>query len=211
MCFWPRGPGYTAVTGDVTCAFFHAEEEEEVYVDPPTEWKGANGHEWAWKLEKQLYGRRPAPRKFSDKVASVMCQELKMLRCQEVPHLYFHPIKKVAVEVHVDDFYAVGPGNAPWEVMTELKKFLTLSLEGPFSAGESFVHLKRKRVITEDGVWIAPSDSQLLCVCETGPYPVLLCLAVLWLPPFSSFYLLEPGNCHASFPQRTCQLVSSGR
>ena len=33
----PKGPGYTAVTGDVTCAFFHAEEEEEVYVDPPTE------------------------------------------------------------------------------------------------------------------------------------------------------------------------------
>ena len=161
-----KGPGYTAVTGDVTCAFFHAEEEEEVYVDPPTEWKDANGHEWAWKLEKQLYGRRPAPRKFSDKVASVMCQELKMLRCQEVPHLYFHPIKKVAVEVHVDDFYAVGPGNAPWEVMTELKKFLTLSLEGPFSAGESFVHLKRKRVITEDGVWIAPSDSHLKKLLE---------------------------------------------
>ena len=40
-----KGPGYTAVTGDVTCAFFHAEEEEEVYVDPPTEWKEIHGHE----------------------------------------------------------------------------------------------------------------------------------------------------------------------
>ena len=50
--------------------------------------------------------------------------------------------------------------------MTELKKFLTLSLEGPFSAGESFVHLKRKRVITEDGVWIAPSDSHLKKLLE---------------------------------------------
>ena len=161
-----KGPGYTAVTGDVTCAFFHADEEEEVYVDPPTEWKDIHGHEWTWKLAKQLYGRRPAPRKFSDKVASVMCQELQMLRCKEVPHLYFHPIKKVAIEVHVDDFYAVGPGNAPWEVMSELKKFLTLSLEGPFTIGDSFVHLKRKRVITEDGVWITPSDSHLKKLLE---------------------------------------------
>ena len=150
------------VPGDVTCAFFHADEEEEVYVDPPTEWKDIHGHEWTWKLAKQLYGRRPAPRKFSDKVASVMCQELSMLRCKEVPHLYFHPVKKVAIEVHVDDFYAVGPGNAPWEVMCELKKFLTLSLEGPFTVGDSLVHLKRKRVITEDGVWIDSHLKKLL-------------------------------------------------
>ena len=122
-----KGPGYTAVTGDVTCAFFHADEEEEVYVDPPTQCRTSmvmNGP-GNWQ-SSCMYGRRPAPRKFSDKVASVMCQELQMLRCEEVPHLYFHPVKKVAIEVHLDDFYAVGPGNAPWEVMSELKKFLTI-------------------------------------------------------------------------------------
>ena len=164
MCFLAKGPGYTAVTGDVTCAFFHADEEEEVYVDPPTEWKDIHGHEWTWKLAKQLYGRRPAPRKFSDKVASVMCQELQMLRCKEVPHLYFHPIKKVAIEVHVDDFYAVGPGNAPWEVMSELKKFLTLSLEGPFTIGDSFVHLNEEasdhwRWCVDYTQWLTPQEA----------------------------------------------------
>ena len=34
-----KGSGYTAVTGDVTSAFFYAEEDEEVYVDPPVEWQ----------------------------------------------------------------------------------------------------------------------------------------------------------------------------
>lgn len=85
------------------------------------------------KLERQLYGRRPAPRRFGDKVAPVMCEKLQTVRCKEVPHLYFHPTKGVAIahEVHVDDFYAVGPGNAPWEVMAELKKHMTINLEGP--------------------------------------------------------------------------------
>ena len=32
--------------------------------------------------------------------------------------------------------------------------------------GDSFVHLKRKRVITEDGVWITPSDSHLKKLLE---------------------------------------------
>lgn len=90
-----KGPGYTAVIGDVTCAFFHAEEDEEVYVDPPVEWKEILGYEWVWKLERQLYGRRPAPRKFGDKVARVMCEKLQTVRCKEVPHLYFHPTKGV--------------------------------------------------------------------------------------------------------------------
>ena len=54
MCSWPRGEsGYTAVTGDVTCAFFHAEEDEDVYVDPPNEWKEENGYGLAWKLKRQ--------------------------------------------------------------------------------------------------------------------------------------------------------------
>eukprot|EP00435_Cladocopium_sp_Y103_P025455 s1207_g6.t1 len=64
------------------------------------------------------------------------------------------------------DFYAVGPGNAPWELMSELKKYWTISLEGPFRVGDSFVHLKRKRVILPEGVWIAPSDTHLKKLLE---------------------------------------------
>ena len=81
-------------------------------------------------------------------------------------NLYFNPVKEVAVEVRVDDFYAVGPGNAPWELMSELKKYLTISLEGPLRAGDSFVHLTRKRVITPQGVWITPTDAHLKKLLE---------------------------------------------
>ena len=66
----------------------------------------------------------------------------------------------------MDDFYAVGPGNAPWELMLELKKFLTINLEGPFGPGDSFVHLKRKRVITHDGLWISPGEGHLKKLLE---------------------------------------------
>ena len=162
-----KGPGYTAVTGDVTCAFFHADEEEEVYVDPPTEWKDIHGHEWTWKLAKQLYVWKATCAKEVQWQGSISdVPRTPNVEVQGSAHLYFHPVKKVAIEVHLDDFYAVGPGNAPWEVMSELKKFLTLSLEGPFTVGDSFVHLKRKRVITEDGVWITPSDSHLKKLLE---------------------------------------------
>ena len=74
--------GSGAVIGNVTCAFFHAEEDEEVYVDPPVEWKDER------------------------------------------------------------------------------------ALEGPFRVGNSFVHLKRKRVITPQGVWITPGDTRLKKLLE---------------------------------------------
>ena len=69
-------------------------------------WKDIHGHEWAWKLNKQLYGRRPAPRKFSDKVADDLCGKLGLKRCKEALHLYYHESKQVAIEVDVGDFYA---------------------------------------------------------------------------------------------------------
>jgi hypothetical protein len=50
--------------------------------------------------------------------------------------------------------------------MTELKKHLTINLEGPFKPGDSFVHLKRKRVITNDGLWITPGDAHLKKLLE---------------------------------------------
>ena len=62
-----------------------------MYVEPPQEWKDDHPDEdYVWQLVKQLYGRRPAPRAFSDFVAGVLIDKIGMKRCVEVPHLYYH-------------------------------------------------------------------------------------------------------------------------
>ena len=60
----------------------------------------------------------------------------------------------------LDVLLAKGPGH------TAAKKFLTINLEGPFGPGDSFVHLKRKRVITHDGLWISPGEGHLKKLLE---------------------------------------------
>ena len=64
--------------------------------------------------------------------------------------------------MHVDDFYAVGPGTAPERLLKQIGEHLTLLIEGPYHDGNpSFTHLKRRRTVTKEGVWIQPSENHL--------------------------------------------------
>ena len=58
--------GLKSMQGDVTCAFLHAdlEENETVYVDMPMGFAqyGKNGKKMCLKLNKTLYGLRQSPR-----------------------------------------------------------------------------------------------------------------------------------------------------
>ena len=154
--------GWQAYLADCTCAFFHAPEEEEVYVEPPEEWKAEFPDcDYVWQLTRQLYGRRIAPRAFSDFAAGILVQKVGMKRCIEVPHLYFHEGTSVCLEVHVDDFYAVGPGGSAGGILDEVGKHMTLTREGPYGIGSSFCHLKRVRTVTVEGMTIAPSPNHI--------------------------------------------------
>ncbi|CAE8694497.1 unnamed protein product, partial [Polarella glacialis] len=73
-------------TFDLTNAFFHAPEDEECYVDPPAEWldeeeQKTGARDWMWRLIRQLYGRRKAPRHFLKYAAGV----LKGFGCEQCP------------------------------------------------------------------------------------------------------------------------------
>lgn len=71
------------------------------------------------------------------------------------------------MEVHVDDFYCVGPGNAPERLLKKVGEKLTLLIEGPFNLDNpEFVHPKRRRTITPEGLWIAPSENHLKKLLE---------------------------------------------
>lgn len=154
--------GWRAYLADCKCAFFHAPEEEEVYVEPPDEWKQEHPEDdMVWLLLKQLYGRRPAPKTFSDFCSGVLTDKIGMKRCAEVPHLFYHEETEVCLEVHVDDFYAVGPGETAGNLLKRVAQYMTLTLEGPYDVGSTFVHLKRVRTVTAEGMYIAASPSHL--------------------------------------------------
>ena len=168
-----KNPGHNAYISDVECAFFHAVEDELCYVEAPREWLEEvwetedTKTDWVWQLAKQLYGRQKAPRQFGDHAAYVIVDEVGCRRCPEVPHLYFHEEEGVALEVHVDDFYAVGPGHSAKRVLEEIAKHLTMKIEGPFNeANPEFVHLKRRRTITSEGVWIQSAEGHLKKLLE---------------------------------------------
>ena len=145
--------------------FFHAPEEEEVYVEPPDEWKAEFPDcDYVWRLTRQLYGWRIAPRAFSDFAAGILVHKLGMKRCIEVPHLYYHEGASVCLEVHVDDFYAVGPGVFAGGILDEhdeVGKHMTLARKGPYRIGSTFSHQKRVRTVTVEGMTIAPSPNHI--------------------------------------------------
>eukprot|EP00435_Cladocopium_sp_Y103_P031934 s1307_g8.t1 len=166
-----KNPSFNAYLADVECAFFHAPEHEDCVVDPPAEWLEEwvieNPGDWLWKLERQLYGRQHAPREFGDYASGVIVGRAGCERCAEVPHLYYHREEGVAIEVQINDFYAVGPGNAPERVLKEIAKHMTLQIEGPFNVDNpEFVHLKRRRTIRPDGLWIQPAEGHLRKLLE---------------------------------------------
>ena len=159
---------YNAYLADVECAFFHAPEPDACCVEPPPEWLAENpGVDWLWILERQLYGRQKAPRLFGDFAAGIIVDKAGFLRCPEVPHIYHHVKEQVTLEVHVDDFYAVGPGNAAGRLLKEIAKHMTMIIEGPYNLeNPEFVHLKRKRTITKEGVYIQGSGNHLKKLLE---------------------------------------------
>ena len=159
---------YNAYLADVECAFFHAPEPDACCVEPPPEWLAEHpGVDWVWVLERQLYGRQKAPRLFGDFASGVIVDKVGFLRCPEVPHIYHHVKEQVTLEVHVDDFYAVGPGNAAGRLLEEIAKHMTMIIEGPYNLeNPEFVHLKRKRTIAKEGVWIQGSGNHLKKLLE---------------------------------------------
>ena len=67
--------GYSILCLDAENAYFHAEEDEEVYCWPPKEWvkryhaRGGRVHN-PWKLQRRLYGRRKAAKKLNELVVA---------------------------------------------------------------------------------------------------------------------------------------------
>ena len=96
--------GLKSMQGDVTCAFLHAdlEENETVYVDMPMGFAqyGKNGKKQCLKLKKTLYGLRQSPRAFW-KYITVKLEQCGLEQSKFDPCLFIGP--EVICVVYVDD------------------------------------------------------------------------------------------------------------
>jgi hypothetical protein len=95
--------GLKSMQGDVTCAFLHAdlEENETVYVDMPMGFAqyGKNGKKQCLKLKKTLYGLRQSPRAFW-KYITVKLEQCGLEQSKFDPYLFIGP--EVICVVYVD-------------------------------------------------------------------------------------------------------------
>jgi hypothetical protein len=96
--------GLKSLQGDITCAFLHAdlEENEKVYVDMPAGFSqyGKNGRKMCLKLKKTLYGLRQSPRAFW-KYITAKLQAVGLEQSKFDPCLFIGP--DVICVVYVDD------------------------------------------------------------------------------------------------------------
>jgi hypothetical protein len=96
--------GLKSLQGDITCAFLHAdlEENKNVYVNMPMGFTqyGKNGKKMCLKLKKTLYGLRQSPRAFW-KYITVKLEECGLQRLKFDPCLFIGP--DVICVVYVDD------------------------------------------------------------------------------------------------------------
>jgi hypothetical protein len=88
--------GLKSMQGDVTCAFLHAdlEENETVYVNMPTGFTqyGKIGKKKCLKLKKTLYGLRQSPRAFWKYIM------VKLKQC-DLEQLKFDPCLSIGTDV----------------------------------------------------------------------------------------------------------------
>ena len=177
--------GYPFITGDAENAFWQVPIDEDAYMFPPKEWLLREENEkWRHvravsKLKKEWYGRRVAGQKFVEWAANHL-QEIGMERSTFAPWLFYDAVRDVAMEVHMDDFFATGPKKALEELQEKLH--CRIKMKMVIHEGEcQFTHLKRTRQVFSDGIFITPRAKYVsdllemlgLADCNPSPTPYI--------------------------------------
>lgn len=122
--------GLKSKQGDVTCAFLHADldENEKVYVEMPQGFKqrGKNGNYKVLKLKKTLYGLRQSPREFwkyiTKKLAACGLTQSKLDPCLFIG-------EKVICVCYVDDLIFWSRDESHIEELAEMLRSEGVDLE----------------------------------------------------------------------------------
>ena len=156
---------YHTFTADVTNAYFHVDEDEECYVDPPAEWLEQqaaleNPTSVLWRLRKQLYGRRRAGTRWVDFMAEHLAEQ-SFDRCEAAPQFFVNYALDVSIGVHMDDLHGFGPKLALDLVRINLSQTIRFKVRTVYEMGMRYEHLKRERVLHEDRTEIVPNPTVL--------------------------------------------------
>lgn len=147
--------GATTSNSCWTSAFFHAVEDEEVYVRRPDEWSQMEGHAGkVWRMVRVLFWRRKRPKSwllFAPRVLRNPGSEQT-----EVQPCFLREVSRgLLVEVHMDDFHGCGPDASIEWALAELRKNMLLKHCGLLGLRAAYAHLKRNRHRSPQGVLIS--------------------------------------------------------
>ena len=161
------------LTADVSNAFFHAPEDEDVYAKPPPEWllqRAAAGESVAvaWRLKKQLYGRRKAGQAWVEHAAKMLVDKVGLTRCAVAPYLFADTKRKMIVELHMDDIHATATTKGLDDLERALKENFKMKHCTRHSAAQNndYEHLKRRRLRMKDGTLVVPGTRYVADVVE---------------------------------------------
>ena len=174
--------GYSILCLDAENAFFHAEEDEDVYCRPPKEWvqryyaRGGRVENPWWKLKRQLYGRRKAAKKFNEFVVTAT-DGFGIEHCPEQPSHFRRPGTTLIFECHQDDFNVSG-GNVELAWLQE-----NLGARLDLKPAEPMGPESQERGLTADTIHVAPRETYIKNVldilglvdnkCKPVPTPIV--------------------------------------
>ena len=168
---------------DAVDAHYNAEETEPVYVNAPAEFLQARrdaglDDQVAWRLRKQLPGRRAAGSHWNDHVSSLLWEQ-GFLRCPGAPQFYLRLDPRSVIEVHVDDGHFAGDRDTAVQFVKDLREYIKLKGGDINELYCTYSHLKRPRQRVPGGSRIFPNPKYLqdaaravgLVGCKSAPTP----------------------------------------
>lgn len=144
--------------GDASNAYFHADEDEDVYCEPPEEWflwkPEYAGQDVVWQMLKKLYGRRKASQAYNDFFNDVLISDMEFEGDDALPNFYKQEEKELAMDVHQGDWYATGPDASLEWLDVEVKKKVMTKTSKILGVGDHYAHLKQGSFRTNEGMYI---------------------------------------------------------
>ena len=157
---------------DVKKAHFWSPARRRLLVELPPE--AGYSHDKVGLLRKSLYGTRDAPANWEAAIKEVMLK-IGFVQAKSNSCLYYHEEGQIRIEVHGDDFTAVGPKRRLQWFADSLKKFWTIDIRGilgpPGMKGvdHSIVILNRLVTWTDKGIELEADPRHVaLLIQEVG-------------------------------------------
>ena len=143
---------------DLSRAFHHAPEEEEVFTTPPA---GFEQDGKVWKLLRKIPGRRDGSRSFSDWIMAQLVGEMGFRRSALEPCALVHDVLGISLALHVDDGIVVGELAVLQKWAEDFGKWVLVKVTRPLLSSDEYSHsltfLSTSRSRGLDGIAVRPA------------------------------------------------------